>query len=247
MEKDFERLKMMTFYCTTSECLRAFILEYFGENPPLNCDNCGNCNTNFETTDITVDTQKIVSCVYRIRKKGRSCGKTLLAEVLYGSKLDKIKRLDLDTISTYGIMSDMSLKRIRYIIDYLIQEGYLEVDEMNYRTVQPTLKTKEILNGKELSMKLIKEVSYTHKKDTVLTSEEDRLFERLKKLRNRRAVMASVPAYVIFQDSTLREMCRKRPVTDSEFLNISGVGEMKKRKYGKEFMEEIQKFINENE
>ena len=247
MEKDFERLKMMTFYCTTSECLRAFILEYFGENPPLNCDNCGNCNTNFETTDITVDAQKIVSCVYRIRKKGRSCGKTLLAEVLYGSKLDKIKRLDLDTISTYGIMSDMSLKRIRYIIDYLIQEGYLEVDEMNYRTVQPTPKTKEILNGKELSMKLIKEVSYTHKKDTVLTSEEDRLFERLKKLRNRRAVMASVPAYVIFQDSTLREMCRKRPVTDSEFLNISGVGEMKKRKYGKEFMEEIQKFINENE
>ena len=247
IEKDFERLKMMTFYCTTSECLRAFILEYFGENPPLNCDNCGNCNTNFETTDITVDAQKIVSCVYRIRKKGRSCGKTLLAEVLYGSKLDKIKRLDLDTISTYGIMSDMSLKRIRYIIDYLIQEGYLEVDEMNYRTVQPTLKTKEILNGKELSMKLIKEVSYTHKKDTVLTSEEDRLFERLKKLRNRRAVMASVPAYVIFQDSTLREMCRKRPVTDSEFLNISGVGEMKKRKYGKEFMEEIQKFINENE
>mgnify|MGYP001098057993 CR=1 FL=1 len=247
MEKDFERLKMMTFYCTTSECLRAFILEYFGENPPLNCDNCGNCNTNFETTDITVDAQKIVSCVYRIRKKGRSCGKTLLAEVLYGSNLDKIKRLDLDTISTYGIMSDMSLKRIRYIIDYLIQEGYLEVDEMNYRTVQPTPKTKEILNGKELSMKLIKEVSYTHKKDTVLTSEEDRLFERLKKLRNRRAVMASVPAYVIFQDSTLREMCRKRPVTDSEFLNISGVGEMKKRKYGKEFMEEIQKFINENE
>ena len=117
--------------------------------------------------------------------------------MLYGSKLDKIKRLDLDTISTYGIMSDMSLKRIRYIIDYLIQEGYLEVDEMNYRTVQPTPKTKEILNGKELSMKLIKEVSYTHKKDTVLTSEEDRLFERLKKLRNRRAVMASVPAYVI--------------------------------------------------
>ncbi len=70
MEKDFERLKMMTFYCTTSECLRAFILEYFGENPPLNCDNCGNCNTNFKTTDITVDAQKIVSCVYRIRKKG---------------------------------------------------------------------------------------------------------------------------------------------------------------------------------
>ena len=85
MEKDFERLKMMTFYCTTSECLRAFILEYFGENPPLNWDNCGNCNTNFETTDITVDAQKIVSCVYRIRKKGRSCGKTLLAEVLYGT------------------------------------------------------------------------------------------------------------------------------------------------------------------
>ena len=82
-------------------------------------------------------------------KKGRSCGKTLLASA-YGSKLDKIKRLDLDTISTYGIMSDMSLKRIRYIIDYLIQEGYLEVDEMNYRTVQPTPKTKEILNGKEL-------------------------------------------------------------------------------------------------
>ena len=78
------------------------------------------------------------------------------------------------------------------------------------------MKTKEILNGKELSMKLIKEVSYIHKKDTVLTSEEDRLFERLKKLRNRRAVMASVPAYVIFQDSTLREMCRKRPVTASD-------------------------------
>ena len=111
MEKDFEPLKMMTFYCTTSECLRAFILEYFGENPPfLNCDNCGNCNTNFKTTDITVDAQKIVSCVYRIRKKGRSCGKTLLAEVLYGSKLDKIKNLTLILFLIYGIKAICRLK-----------------------------------------------------------------------------------------------------------------------------------------
>ena len=96
-------------------------------------------------------------------------------------------------------------------------------------------------------MKLIKEVSYTHKKDTVLTSEEDRLFERLKNFGNRRAVMASVPAYVIFQDSTLREMCRKRPVTDSEFLNISGVGEMKNVNTAKNLWKKYKKFINENE
>ncbi len=243
IEKDLDRLKMMTFYCTTESCLRAFILEYFGENPPNNCGACGNCNANYETVDITVAAQKIVSCVYRIQKRGRSCGKGMLADILHGSKLEKIRNLGLDEISTYGIMQDMSLKRIRSIIDFLVRENYLGVDELNYRVVFPTNGSKQILDGKNLSMKLLKEAAAVYKrKDDTLSGEEETLFEHLKKVRSKRAGIVGVPAYVIFPDSVLREMCRRKPAAEEELLNISGIGEVKKRRYGKEFIKAIKEF-----
>ncbi|MCD8391531.1 MAG: DNA helicase RecQ [Firmicutes bacterium] len=252
-ELDLERLKMMTFYSTTPDCLRAFILKYFGETPPPHCGNCGNCLSNLEEVDITTDAQKIVSCVYRIRNRGRSCGRAMLADILRGSDSEKISKLGLDTISTYGIMRDTKTSRIREMIDFLVMNEYLTIDEESYRTVVPTRKSKEILDGGTITAKFVKEEARSAKSrdgkarsDTAQLPYDPALFERLKRVRSKRAAVQGVPAYVVFPDETLRDMCRKLPTTDGEFINVNGVGEMKRRRYGKEFMDEIKSYIKEN-
>ncbi|MCD8181109.1 MAG: DNA helicase RecQ [Firmicutes bacterium] len=248
-ELDLERLKMMTFYSTTPDCLRAFILKYFGETPPPHCENCGNCLSNLETVDITVDAQKIISCVYRIRNRGRSCGKTMLADILKGSDSERIRNLGLDTISTYGIMRDTKTSRIREMIDFLVMNEYLTIDEESYRTVAPTRKSKEILDGNLVTAKFVKEETRAVKtqSDDSKATYDAGLFERLKRVRSKRAAIQGVPAYVVFSDETLRDMCRKLPTTDGEFLRVNGVGEMKRRRYGAEFMNEIKSFLKEKD
>ncbi|MFZ3131238.1 MAG: DNA helicase RecQ, partial [Desulfosporosinus sp.] len=124
-KRDRERLKLMTFYCTTSDCLRQYILKYFGESSANYCGNCSNCNTNFETVDITVEAQKIISCVYRVAQQHRSFGKTMISDILHGSKNEKIQRFKLDALSTYGIMSGIPVHRIRSILDFLLENGFL--------------------------------------------------------------------------------------------------------------------------
>lgn len=90
----------MTFYCTTTECLRHYILRYFGENSPLSCGHCSSCDTNFEEVDATMDARKILSCVYRLDERGRAFGKTVVSAILTGSKNEKITQFHLDTLST---------------------------------------------------------------------------------------------------------------------------------------------------
>lgn len=201
-----ERLKMMTFYSTTPDCLRAFILRYFGETPPPHCENCGNCLSNLETVDITVDAQKIISCVYRIRNRGRSCGRAMLADILRGSDSERIRNLGLDTISTYGIMQDTKTSRIREMIDFLVMNEYLTIDEESYRTVAPTRKSKAILDGKAITAKFVKEETRAVKtqSDDSKATYDVGLFERLKRVRSKRAAIQGVPAYVVFPMKRLR-------------------------------------------
>lgn len=252
-ERDHERLKEMTFYCTTNDCLREYILKYFGEKAPNFCGNCSNCNTKFETVDITIEAQKIISCVYRIAQRRRSFGKTMIIDILRGSKNEKIKRLKLDQLSTYGIMSDIPQHRVRDIMDFLILNEHLLLTNDEYPVVQLTERSSEIIRDRNpVFMKLLKQIKPDKPKEESASANaanynvDPGLFKALKELRNQLAAEAHVPAYIIFADAALRDMCRKLPQTNAEFLNVSGVGNAKMTKYGDKFTGLIKAYLGQH-
>jgi len=233
-ERDRKRLREMTFYCSTKDCLRNYILKYFGENPPNYCGNCGNCATNFEMTDITLEAQKILSCVARMRER---YGQKMLIDVLRGSKSEKVMRLELDKLSTYGI-SEKSEKQLHEIINQLILMGYLIKTDDEYPVIKLGNSASEVLrNGKTVEMKLSKTEIVINKKQT--RPVDKGLFAVLRELRFEIAKEQNVPAFVIFPDSTLTDMCMKIPKTNEEFLNVSGVGQVKLERYGERFLKAI--------
>ncbi len=246
--RDLERLKQMTFYCTTTGCLREFILRYFGESAKNFCSNCSNCNTNFEDVDITIESQKILSCVYRLAQRRLSFGAAVVAAVLKGSKNAKINQFGLDTLSTYGIMSDLSTVKIRRIIEFLEQNGYLR-RHGEYSALALTAKSKNILSGGQtLTMKLPKEQekkASRHASDGIYKLDTE-LLNRLKKLRQKLAAEAKMPAYIIFTDTALRDMCVKLPTTPQQLLECSGIGKTKQQRYGRQVLEVINGYLSEN-
>lgn len=255
---DRQRLKIMTYYCNTTECLREYILRYFGEKSPHYCSNCSNCNNNFETIDITVESQKILSCVYRAKER---YGIKTIVDILKGSRNERILKLGLDKLSTHGILN-ANEKLLREIIDYLVLNDFLYTTDDEYPVLRLGENANKVLKDKiKLEMKhiLVENSSKeTLNKDNKLkrykgdmfgiTKKEIniQLFERLKKIRISVANQQGVPAFVIFSDSTLEDMCTRMPKTDEEFLNVSGVGMIKLERYGKIFLKEIADFANED-
>ena len=234
--KDMERLKQMTFYCTTTDCLRGFMLKYFCEPNVHYCGKCSNCTDGFETVDITIDSQKILSCIYRIRQaSGRDYGKSMLTDVLRGSQNEKLISLGFGELSTYGIMADSAPKKIRAEIDFLAEKGYIHVTEGDYPQLLLTARSAEVLKEKKpLTMKMPIEKKKVPSK-AVGTGEDDFLFIELKKLRSTIAKKERVPAYIIFSDAALKDMCRLKPTDIPHFLRVAGVGKVKAEKYGLEF------------
>lgn len=245
-QRDLDRLKEMTFYSTTTDCLRGYMLKYFGEKPPQFCGHCSNCCTNFVTVDITTEAQKIISCVYRIyNMNGRTVGKALLTDILRGSKADKVTRMGYDKLTTYGIMSDTPVHTIRSILDFLIEKGYLAVTSGEYPVVTVTESTAGIIkNNITLEMKLPKEKKLLPKVKKELVPVDEGLMLRLKKLRSEIAAKERVPAYIIFTDASLRDMCKKLPADEAEFLDVAGVGRKKTDLYGKKFIAAIHEYTN---
>lgn len=246
-EKDFERLKQMTLYCTTNDCLRKFILKYFGDKADNYCGKCSNCLTQFETIDITVDTQKILSCII---KTGQRYGKKMICDVLRGSKNERLLRFKLDNQSTYGIMKDSSEKRIRNIIEHLEQIGFIFSEGGEYPILKVSVTSYGVLKGKSpLSMKIPKEQKKEPKPavkaaDINAVIDKD-LLDELKQLRRKLAIEKNVPAYIIFSDATLTDMCKKLPMTSEEFLTVSGVGKTKLAQYGEIFLDTINNYLIE--
>lgn len=244
-QKDLERLKAMTFYCNTTGCLREYILRYFGERSPAYCGNCSACNTNFETVDVTTEAQKIVSCVYRVQNSGRSFGRKLIADILKGSSNKRIAQFGLDKLPTYGIMTDFTQVKIVKIMDYLIENGWLAV-EGEFSVVATTPKSAEIVRDRvKVEMKLEKEAetAVSIKTMAVDYGVDMGLFAELKKLRSSFAAELHVPAYIIFADAALKDMCRKLPESQTEFLTVAGVGKRKAESYGEAFCTLISNYI----
>lgn len=238
-ERDFERLKYMTFYSTTNDCLRGFILRYFGGEKKAYCGKCSNCLSVHKLVDVTIDAQKIMSCIART---GQRYGKTVICDVLKGSKSEKILKAELNNQSTYGIMKEVTARYIFGTIDFLAEKEYISADnETGILKLLP--KSRDVLFGRErLVMKKVEnseKVVKTHRPEVAVNSD---LLDALKALRKGIASKKSVPAYVIFTDATLIDMCKKCPETPDEMLEVSGVGRTKLKKFGKQFLEEIAKF-----
>lgn len=231
---EYKRLQSMVDYCHTPQCLRAFILHYFGEfDVEEHCDNCSNCKLEGELIDITIDAQKVLSCVYRMHER---FGVKIIAEVLKGSKSAKVKQFNFERLSTYGLMKERKLKDISDLILRLSAMQYLDITESQYPVVTLNELSWQVLRGQKKvwqKMVIVKKAKA-----------KGELFETLRSLRKELATKEKLPPYMIFSDATLTQMATDKP-TDLELMkNIRGVGEFKLQKYGEEFLTVIKSYIS---
>jgi ATP-dependent DNA helicase RecQ len=239
---EYKKLQEMVDYCNTDGCLRKYILGYFGENDsPSKCDNCGNCSGNIENTDITTEAQKILSCIKRTNER---FGSGVITDVLKGSGTEKLRTLGFDKLTTFGLMKEYSKETIKEIIAYLIAENFIDVRGDKYPILALNVKAYSLLKGEsELYIKriIIKEAPKAKKAEYKISND---LFERLRGLRRIIAEEHKVPPFIIFSDTTLKDMCAKLPVTSDAMLEVSGVGKFKLEKYGDRFIEMINAYVS---
>lgn len=226
--RNLGRLQKMVDYCHTPECLRHFILRYFGGAvPSAPCGNCGNCKADLERMDITIDAQKVFSCVYRMHER---FGLTLVAQVLKGSADKRIKTLRFDKLSTYGLMKERTLADLKLLIQRFIATGYLALTESQYPVVTLQPAAYAVLKGQEKVWQAMP------RPETEKEPAAPELFGCLRALRKEIAARDHIPPYVVFSDATLQDMCRLQPQTLDEMLEVKGIGELKLEKYGKIFL-----------
>ncbi len=251
-------LAAMTGYCLTTRCLRCHILEYFGDESAKECNNCSNCEGQYQAIDVTQQARAVMRCVQELR--GRF-GKSVVADVLHGAKNQRIFEFGLESSRTYGTLPNDSAARIKEIIEILASDGYLQIGEGRYPLVGLGIRAREAavpefrlamkrpaeritrLKGAEGAAEAFGAAGSDKPKKAKAAEGLDpmdaELFERLRALRKRIATEATVPPYVVFSDAALRAMCLARPKTEEQFLEVQGVGKVKLERYGEEFLREI--------
>ena len=232
----YKKLHQMNDLVFSNDCYRKYLLSYFGEELNENCNNCSNCLSEGEVVDKTIDAQKVLSCIYRMKTK---YGVTMLVDVLRGSKNKKVLDFKFNELSTYGIMKDYSSEELKTFINTLISHGFISVFEGTYPVLGLNDMSRKVLVGEQKV--LFKEIKVSKK-----LSEDNELFELLRRLRFRLASEHKVPPYVIFGDATLREMASKYPINREQMLEITGVGGTKYEKYGDEFESLIKEYVIDN-
>ena len=245
-QREEERLKKMTFYCFTHECLRDYILRYFGEYGCNYCGNCSNCLSEFETVDVTAAAKAILGCVRECRQR---YGTTVILDTLHGANTAKIRQYRMDENTHYGELSKEPVYRLRQILNELQVREYLYVTADTYSIVRLLPKASELLDEDgTMLMKMAKEekrILKAAKEKTKtktsaaakdLSNEEAAVFEKLRALRMELAKEHKVPPYIIFSDKTLIQMAMEKPSNKEEMLAVSGVGESKFEKYGEPFL-----------
>ena len=231
----YKKLQQMTSLVYINSCYRKYILNYFGDSYEGECDNCSNCLNKGEVKDKTIDAQKVMSCIYKMK---RSFGVGMIVDVLRGSKNKKLLNFGFDEISTYGIMKEYSSDGLKEFINILIAHGYLDVNE-EFSTVTLNNISFKVIKG-EVEV-LLKEVNIESNK-----VENNDLFDKLRYLRREIAEEEKKAPYMIFGDGTLREMSIKYPINKDEILQVSGVGEIKYERYGERFIEIIREYVANN-
>lgn len=232
---ELKKLQDMVDYCHTTRCLRKTILEYFGETGIAEeCGNCGSCTDDRETVDVTVDAQKVFSCIVRMHER---FGMNLIAEVLKGSRNKKVLELKFDQLTTYGLLKDKSVQEIKDQINYFISEDYLRLTTGEYPIVKLGAKAIPVLKGEDSVYQKVPRKVEQKREESIS------LFEHLRLLRREIASKENLPPYMVFADSTLREMAEVCPKNRAAFIHLSGVGERKLEKYGDVFLNAIQEYL----
>lgn len=247
-ERDEERLRKMTFYCFTHECLRDYILRYFGEYGSNYCENCSNCLTEFVETDVSKEAGEIIQCVKACHQR---YGVTVILDTLRGASTAKIRQYQMEENPCYGSCREIPIYRLRQIFHYLLEKGYLSLSNDAYTLVKLTGQSEILLQPDAvLIMKMAREEKKKPKTEKeskktktkisgVLSQEDEPLFQRLRQLRMEIAREEKVPPYIVFSDKTLVHMCIIKPHDKEEMLTVSGVGEHKYTKYGEKFLRKI--------
>lgn len=251
-ERDRERLKKMTFYCFTNECLRDYILKYFGEYGSNYCGNCSNCLTQFEEVDITEMAKAMIGCVESSRQR---YGVTVILDTLHGANTVKIRQYGMDQNPYYGELAKVPVYKLRQVMNYLQLQEYLAVTNDEYAVVKLTARSRELIEADQpLVMKMAKEQERAPKADrkerkrkgsVSLDDRDESLFEKLRTLRMEIAREEKVPPYIVFSDKTLTHMCVVKPKNKQEMLTVSGVGEFKYEKYGERFLKYVTDYEKE--
>ncbi|WP_338451436.1 DNA helicase RecQ [Niallia oryzisoli] len=240
-EQEYHKLNQMVMYCHTEECLQSYIIQYFDQQSSTsNCGKCSSCIDHREKVDITREAQMIFSCCKRM---GERFGVTLIAQVLKGSSQKRIKELRFQELSTYGLLRTQTEKEIVNMINYLLAEGYLLLTDGKYPVVKVMPKAMPVLKGQETVMMKKAPVMTNNKEET---DENKDLFEILRVLRKELADEEHIPPFIIFADSTLKEMSRHYPMNEEAMLRIKGVGQTKFTKYGQAFLAKICEYVEEN-
>ncbi len=237
--KQFQMGKLQTIinYVNTTRCLREYILAYFGQDADSHCDNCSNCLSEIKKVDKTLDSQKILSCIYRLEQR---YGMTTVLDCLKGSNNKNAREKNLKDISTFGIMKENSPAYIKDLIGVLVADGYIKVTGAPYPVLKLTEKSKEVLlDGKTVLVNIKEE----EKKPREIEKDFDTdLFNHLKAVRLDMARKRNIPPFIIFSDASLKEMAQKKPKTEEEMLEVKGVGDKKLIQYGDIFLAEIREY-----
>lgn len=237
--KQFQMGKLQTIinYVNTTRCLREYILAYFGQDADSHCDNCSNCLSEIKKVDKTLDSQKILSCIYRLEQR---YGMTTVLDCLKGSNNKNARDKNLKDISTFGIMKENSPTYIKDLIGVLVADGYIKVTGAPYPVLKLTEKSKEVLlDGKTVLVNIKEE----EKKPREIEKNFDTdLFNHLKAVRLDVASKRNIPPFIIFSDASLKEMAQKKPKTEEEMLEVKGVGDKKLIQYGDIFLAEIREY-----
>jgi ATP-dependent DNA helicase RecQ len=263
--RDLERLYRMADYANTPHCLRSYILNYFGEELPTlyqnedgscGCGNCSNCTGGLATADITVEAQMMLSCVART---GQRLGQALIGQILRGARTERLLEMGLDKQTTYGLMKKYSTPYIKQIMKALVGQGYLRVTDGDYPILVLTDRSGDVLykripvtmrypadmeveskSAKKERQQMERMEARANRGSTAprmaAGSADPALYKALSDLRFELARAQNVPAFYIFSNATLEDMCVRKPRTHAEFLEVSGVGEAKLQRYGDTFL-----------
>ena len=251
-ERDRDRLKKMTFYCFTNDCLRDYILKYFGEYGSNYCGNCSNCNTHFEERDVAKIAQQLIGCVKSSKQR---YGMGVIVDTVHGNQTAKLRTNRMNENEYYGSLAGENVHFIRQVLNHLILRDYLYLTNEEYAILKLTEISDELLEkDKPLIMKFAKmrEIVKKEKKTTKNKNKnigdmdiDNSLFDILRLLRMEIARDEKVPPYIVFSDKTLKEMCQVMPKSENELLTVSGVGKFKYDKYGLRFIEAINNYEKE--
>lgn len=230
------KLDVMVEYAYLESCYREYILKYFGDKRIKNyCGNCSNCKSFKNVEDLTIDAQKVLSCIGRAKE---SIGISTLTNILVGRSDSKMDRKEYNKLSTFGILRDREIKWIEEFINFLISDGYLEQSAGSFPVLKLNERARKVLKN---------EITVFRRIDEKVTFDyyEDPLFENLNQLRSEIAERENVAPYIVFSDLTLMELAEKKPKNRWDMLKIRGIGNQKFKNYGEEFLKVINKFSDE--